>query len=133
MGRRGYPPGPPGHDDWDRRGPPRGFSPRRDDYRRRSPPRDYYDREREWRGGRSPPRRGPPPVEDGYGPPRGRYPDDAYDARGPPPRGGRYEDGYTNGHGRPPYGGGGPPSPRRRSPGARPYPPADYERPARYW
>lgn len=45
MGRRGggYPPAP--YDDYyDRRGPPRGYSPRRDDYRRRTPPpRDFYD------------------------------------------------------------------------------------------
>ncbi|KAL1842932.1 hypothetical protein VTJ49DRAFT_3720 [Mycothermus thermophilus] len=126
--RRGYP--PPMHDDYDRRGPPRGYSPRRDGYRdgyrERSPPprRDYYD---DRRGGyRSPPRRGPPPMDD-YPPPRGRY-DDPY--RGgprdyPPP------DPYMNGRGydRPP-----PPRdfPPPRDPYARdPYPPRDYE-PRRY-
>ncbi|KAF2007117.1 hypothetical protein P154DRAFT_541899 [Amniculicola lignicola CBS 123094] len=96
-GRRGYPPagGHPYYDDYDRRGPPRGYSPRRDDYRRRSPPREFYDRDRY---ARSPPRgRGPP---DEFAPPRARYPEEPYDARGPPPRRG-YEDPYTNGHARP--------------------------------
>ncbi|KAF1812942.1 hypothetical protein P152DRAFT_331355 [Eremomyces bilateralis CBS 781.70] len=99
----------------------RSRSPPRHDYRRRSPPRDYYmDR---YGGGRSPPRMRGPPVDD-Y-PPRGRFPDDAYDPRGPPPR--RYDaDPYVNGHGRPSYDR--PPSPGRRprSP-ARAYEPG-YER-----
>jgi len=116
MGRRGgggggYPPAP--YDDYyDRRGPPRGYSPRRDDYRRRTPPREFYDRR-----------------DGGYGrsPPRGRMggPDEA----GPPPR--RYDDPYMNGHGRP-YEAGRPPSPRGgarpRSPGGRP----PYDAPAEY-
>ncbi|KAJ6266126.1 hypothetical protein PSV08DRAFT_356378 [Bipolaris maydis] len=131
MGRRGYPPAP--YDDYyDRRGPPRGYSPRRDDYRRRTPPREFYDR-RDVGYGRSPPRGRMP---DEYGPPRARYPDDPYDARaGPPPR--RYDDPYMNGHGRP-YDGGRPPSPRGarpRSPGGRPpydAPPADYPPRGRY-
>ncbi|TKA58172.1 hypothetical protein B0A49_05385 [Cryomyces minteri] len=123
--RNGY--GPPPGDEYyhDRRGPPRGYSPRRDDYRRRTPPpRDYYDSRDRY--GRSPPRpRGP--VED-YPPPRRPYPDERYDARAPPP--GRYEpEPYVNGHGRA-YDR--PPSPRRpRSPG-RGYD-AGYERPPRYW
>ena len=121
-GRRGYPPAP--YDDYyERRGPPRGYSPRRgDDYRRRSPPRDFYEG-RDRYGRVSPRGRGPP---DEYGPPRPRYPEDPYDVRGPTPR--RYEDPYTNGHARP-YDGR-PPSPRGRprSPGGRPpfepeYPP----------
>ncbi|KAK4128436.1 hypothetical protein N657DRAFT_607818 [Parathielavia appendiculata] len=96
-------------DDYDRRVPPRGYSPRRDGYR-------------DGRGGyRSPPRRGPPPIDD-YPPPR-RY-DDPY--RGgprdyPPP------DPYMNGRAydrRPP-----PPDFPPRDPYVRePYPPRDYER-----
>ncbi|KAI9661039.1 MAG: hypothetical protein M1821_009366 [Bathelium mastoideum] len=114
--RGGY--GAASYDDYyDRRGPPRGWSPRREEYRRRTPPlRDYYDPRDRY--ARSPPRpRGPP---DDYPPPRRPYPEDPYDRRGPPPRG--YEaDPYMNGHG----GGHGrgyggyerPPSPRRpRSP-----------------
>ncbi|KAK4099824.1 hypothetical protein N658DRAFT_525260, partial [Parathielavia hyrcaniae] len=46
--RRSY---PPPVDEYDRRGPPRGYSPRRDGYR------DGYRY-------RSPPRRGPPPIDD---------------------------------------------------------------------
>jgi len=86
-GRRGYPAAP---DDYyhDRRGPPRGYSPRRDDYRRRSPPpRDYYDSRDRY--GRASPR------------PRGPV-DEPYDGRPPSPRGrprspGRtgYDDGYA--------------------------------------
>ncbi|PKS12856.1 hypothetical protein jhhlp_000196 [Lomentospora prolificans] len=66
-------------EDHDRRGPPRGYSPRRDGYRdgyrerspgRRPPPPDYYDDR--GRGYRSPPRR---PLDD-Y-PPRRGY-DDPY-------------------------------------------------------
>ncbi|KAL5115731.1 hypothetical protein ACEQ8H_006339 [Pleosporales sp. CAS-2024a] len=125
-GGGGYPPAP--YDDYyDRRGPPRGYSPRRDDYRRRTPPREFYDR-REGGYGRSPPR-GRMGGPDEYGPPRARYPDDPYDARaGPPPR--RYDDPYMNGHGRP-YEAGRPPSPRGarpRSPGGRP----PYDAPAEY-
>jgi RNA recognition motif-containing protein len=105
--RRAY---APPVDDYDRRGPPRGYSPRRDGYR------DGYRY-------RSPPRRGPPPVDD-YPPPRGRY-DDPY--RGgprdyPPP------DPYMNGRG---YDRRPPPAdfPPARDPYARePYPPRDYER-----
>ncbi|GAB7323932.1 hypothetical protein MBLNU13_g07352t1 [Cladosporium sp. NU13] len=104
--------GPPMDDYYDRRGPPRGYSPRRDDYRRRSPPPRYYDDPRDDRYGPPPRRGGPPPVDD-YPPPR-RYVDDRYGAPpGPPPRGGGagYEpDPYVNGHGREPYGR--PPSPR---------------------
>ncbi|KAF2766458.1 hypothetical protein EJ03DRAFT_177979 [Teratosphaeria nubilosa] len=109
-GRGGY--GPPPMDDYyDRRGPPRGYSPRRDDYRRRTPPpRGYYDDPREDRYG--PPRRGPPPPIDDYPPPRrgGGYPPDD---RGyaPPPQRAYPDDPYLNGHGREPYGR--PPSPRR--------------------
>ncbi|KAF2661124.1 hypothetical protein K491DRAFT_674110 [Lophiostoma macrostomum CBS 122681] len=102
-GRRAYPPAPY-EDDYYRRGPPRGYSPRRDDYRRRTPPRDYYDSRERY--GRTSPRPDP------YGPPRARYPDEPYDARGaPPPRRG-YEDPYVNGHSRPYEGR--PPSPRGR-------------------
>ncbi|GAB7356435.1 hypothetical protein MBLNU459_g7207t2 [Dothideomycetes sp. NU459] len=112
--------GPPPDDYYDRRGPPRGYSPRRDDYRRRSPPpRDYYDR----RGGgdpygaRSPPRARGPPADD-YPPPRRPYPEDSYGA--PPPRP-RYEpEPYTNGHGREPreaYGRPASPQPPRRDRG----------------
>ncbi|KAK3995829.1 Pre-mRNA-splicing factor srp2 [Cladorrhinum sp. PSN332] len=92
---------PRGVDDYDRRGPPRGYSPRRengyrDGYRERSPPprRDYYDDRA--RAYRSPPRRGPP--MDDYPPPRGRYDDVPPYGRAPrdyPP------DPYMNGHGRP--------------------------------
>ncbi|KAL2170213.1 hypothetical protein VTG60DRAFT_5081 [Thermothelomyces hinnuleus] len=118
---------PPPMDDYDRRGPPRGYSPRRDGYREpayreRTPPprRDYYD---DRRGGyRSPPRRGPP-IDD-Y--PRGRY-DDPY--RGgprdyPPP------DPYMNGRGYHDRRGPPPPDFPPRDPYARdPYPPPrDYER-----
>ena len=128
VGRRGYPPAP--YDDYhDRRGPPRGYSPRRDDYRRRTPPRDFYET-RERYGRMSPRGRGP---VDEYGPPRARYPEDPYDARGPPPRRGYEPDPYANGHGRPyePRA----PSPRgrpRSPPGSRP----GYEEPyppRRYW
>ncbi|KAF2262804.1 hypothetical protein CC78DRAFT_582248 [Lojkania enalia] len=125
VGRRGYPPAP--YDEYyDRRGPPRGYSPRRDDYRRRTPPRDFYDSRERYRAS-SPRGRGPP---DEYGAPR-RYPDDPYDARGAPPRRG-YEDPYMNGHGRP-YEGGRPPSPGRRprSPGRPPY--EEGYPPRRYW
>jgi len=124
MGRR-YPQAP--YDDYyDRRGPPRGYSPRRDDYRRRTPPRDFY--ESRDRYGRSPPRgRGP---ADEFGAPRPRYPDDPYEARGPPPR--RYDDPYMNGHGRP-YDAR-PPSPRGRprSPAGRPPYEGDYPPRGRY-
>ncbi|KAJ4161099.1 hypothetical protein NW765_005950 [Fusarium oxysporum] len=61
-GRRPY---PPPMDDYDRRGPPRGYSPRGGGgygYRDRSPRRDYYDDRARYR---SPPRR---PMED-YPPP----------------------------------------------------------------
>ncbi|CAG8973491.1 hypothetical protein HYALB_00002816 [Hymenoscyphus albidus] len=95
--RRPYP------DDYDRRGPPRGYSPRRDGgYRDRSPPRrGYYDDDR-GRYGRSPPRaRGP--IDD-YPPPRGRF-EDPYRRDYPP-------DPYVNG--RPPY-----------DRGPRDYPPRD--------
>ncbi|KAK4619984.1 Pre-mRNA-splicing factor srp2 [Fulvia fulva] len=127
-GRGGYGGGPPpgGDDYYDRRGPPRGYSPRRDDYRRRTPPpRGYYDDPRDDRYG--PPRGGRPSVDD-YPPPRGGgYPDDRYGP--PPPRRGGYEpEPYANGHGREPYAGR-PASPRREGGGyerrggyeARPY------------
>jgi len=125
--------GPPVDDYYDRRGPPRGYSPRRDDYRRRSPPPRYYDDPRDDRYGPPPPRRGGPPLDD-YPPPR-RYVDDRYGAPpGPPPRGGAppYDaDPYLNGHGREPYGRA--PSPRgdRRGGGSGGYD-RGYDRPA-YW
>ncbi|KAH7138894.1 hypothetical protein B0J11DRAFT_574840 [Dendryphion nanum] len=124
-GRR--PPPAPYDDYYERRGPPRGYSPHRNDYRRRTPPREYY--ENRDRYGRSPPRRGP--VED-YAAPRPRYPEEPYDARGPPPR--RYDDPYANGHSRP-YDAR-PPSPRAarpRSPGARPGFEESYPPRGRYW
>jgi hypothetical protein len=105
-------------DDYDRRGPPRGYSPRRDGYRDRSPPRrGYYDEDR-GRYGRSPPR-GRPPVDD-YPPPRRGGFEDPYRRDYPPP------DPYANG--RPPY----------DRPPPRDYPPrdagyADYDRRGRYW
>ncbi|KAK4175567.1 hypothetical protein QBC36DRAFT_22083 [Triangularia setosa] len=89
--------GPGRINDYDRRGPPRAYSPHRNggdyrgDYRDRSPVprRDYYDdRARPYR---SPPRRGPP--MDDY-PPARRY-DDPY--RGPP-RDYPPPDPYMNGH-----------------------------------
>ncbi|CAP66673.1 uncharacterized protein PODANS_4_8210 [Podospora anserina S mat+] len=91
--------GPGRMNDYDRRGPPRAYSPHRNgdyrpDYRDRSPVprRDYYeDRARPYR---SPPRRGPP--MDDY-PPARRY-DDPY--RGPP-RDYPPPDPYMNGGGRP--------------------------------
>ncbi|KAK5169366.1 uncharacterized protein LTR77_005341 [Saxophila tyrrhenica] len=122
---RGYGP-PPVDDFYDRRGPPRGYSPRRDDYRRRTPPpRGYYDDPREERFG---PPRGRPPMDDYPPPPRSRYPDDRYGGP-PPPRGYPEADPYMNGHGREPYGR--PPSPPRRDRGYEraPYEPA----PPRYW
>ncbi|KAH6707626.1 hypothetical protein DL95DRAFT_384517 [Leptodontidium sp. 2 PMI_412] len=99
-------------DEYDRRGPSRGYSPRRDGYRDRSPPRrGYYDDDR--RGYRSPPRaRGP--VDD-YPPPRGRF-EDPYRRDYPP-------DPYVNG--RAPYDR---PPPRDYPPRDAPY---DYERPPR--
>ncbi|GAB7363114.1 hypothetical protein MBLNU230_g3405t1 [Neophaeotheca triangularis] len=120
---RGYGP-PPGVDDYyDRRGPPRGYSPRRDDYRRRTPPpRDYYDDPRDRYG---PPRGGRPPIDDYPPPPRaygGR--DDRYG--GPPPPRDYPPDPYMNGHGREPYGR--PPSPPRRDRGYE----RGYDAP-RYW
>jgi RNA recognition motif-containing protein len=85
-GRRPYVPPP---EDYDRRGPPRAYSPRRDGYREgyrdRSPRREYYDDRARYR---SPPRR---PADD-YPPPRGRY-DDPYRRDFPPPPG----DPYANG------------------------------------
>lgn len=97
---RGYGP-PPGDDYYDRRGPPRGYSPRRDDYRRRTPPpRGYYDDPRDDRYG--PPRRGPP-MDDYAPPPRRGYPDDRYGGPPPPPPRGYADDPYMNGHGREPY------------------------------
>lgn len=105
-GRGGYG-GPPGDDYYDRRGPPRGYSPRRDDYRRRTPPPrgGYYD-DRDDRYGPPPPRGGRPPVDD-YPPARGGYPaDDRYGGPPPPRRGGYDAEPYANGHGgREPYGG----------------------------
>ncbi|PMD55671.1 uncharacterized protein K444DRAFT_654767 [Hyaloscypha bicolor E] len=101
-------------DDYDRRGPSRGYSPRRDGYRDRSPPRrGYYDDDRGRY--RSPPRaRGP--IDD-YPPPRGRFED--------PYRREPYPDPYING--RAPYDR---PPPRDYPP--RDYPPADYDRARRY-
>ncbi|KAL2114225.1 hypothetical protein VUR80DRAFT_10012 [Thermomyces stellatus] len=121
-GRRPY---MPPFDDYDRRGPPRGYSPRRDPYRdgyrdrspgRRLPPPDYYDDR--GRGYRSPPRR---PVDD-Y--PRRAY-DDLYRRDYPPP-----PDPYGNGR---PYDR----PPRDFPPRDAAYPrdgygPRDYDR-GRYW
>jgi len=105
IGRRGYPPAP--YDEYyDRRPPPRGYSPRRDDYRRRTPPREFYDRDR------YADRRAGPPEE--YGAPPRRYPDEPY----PPPRRG-YEEPYANGHAPRPYEGR-PPSPRAARPRSPP-------------
>ncbi|QIW94805.1 hypothetical protein AMS68_000323 [Peltaster fructicola] len=122
-GRYGPPP-PQDYYSYDRRGPPRGYSPRRDDdYRRRSPPRDYYPDPRDDHryGGPPPPRRGGP--EDYPAPPRGRYNDDRYGGPPPAPRGGYEQDQYSNGHGRePPYGGR--VSPRRDN---RPYDRGGYD------
>ncbi|ATZ54689.1 Bcnpl3 [Botrytis cinerea B05.10] len=109
-------------DDYDRRGPPRGYSPRRDAYRDRSPPRRaYYDDDR-GRYGRSPPPRPRGPIDD-YPPPRRGGFDDPYRRDYPP------ADPYVNGHGRPPY----------DRPPPRDYPPRDagyaddgYRR-GRYW
>ncbi|CAH0056434.1 unnamed protein product [Clonostachys solani] len=120
-GRRPYP-GPT--EDYDRRQPPRGYSPRRDapyGYRDRSPRRDYYD-DRGPRAYRSPPRR---PAED-YPPARGRY-DDPYRRDYAPP-----QDPYANGrpYERAPrdY------PPQRDAPYPREgYPPREYERGGRYW
>lgn len=131
-GRGGY--GGPPHDDYyDRRGPPRGYSPRRDDYRRRSPPPGrYYDDRADDRYG--PPRGGRPPVDD-YPPRGGSYggapPDDRYGGPPPPRRGGYEQEPYTNGHGRAPYAGrpASPPPPRRD--GGR-YE-RGYEEPRPYW
>ncbi|KAL1301707.1 hypothetical protein AAFC00_005916 [Neodothiora populina] len=127
-GRRGGYGPPPMDDYYDRRGPPRGYSPRRDDhYRRRSPPppRDYYDRRGDGYGRSPPPRARGPPLDD-YPPPRRPYPtDDAYGAPPAPRRGGGgsgagYDaDPYANGHGREPreprepYGRPASPPPRR--------------------
>jgi len=95
-GYHGYGAPPDGY--YDRRGPPRGYSPHRDDYRRRSPPRrdEYYDSRDRYR---SPPRgvKGPPP-NDGYPPPPRPYRGDPY---GPTPTR-RYEESYGNGYDRPP-------------------------------
>ncbi|KAK1672909.1 hypothetical protein BDP55DRAFT_634422 [Colletotrichum godetiae] len=118
-GRRPY---PPPVDDYDRRGPPRGYSPRRDGYREgyreRSPRREYYDERARYR---SPPRR---PMDD-YPPPRGRY-DDPYRRDYPPP-----PDPYVNGRG--PYDR----PPRDFPPREAGYPrdgyPREYERGGRYW
>lgn len=100
--RRPYPP----EDDY-RRGPARGYSPRRDTYRDRSPPRrGYYDDDR-GRYGRSPPR--PRAPIDDYPPPRRGGFEDPYRRDYPP------TDPYVNGHGRPPY----------ERPPPRDYPPRD--------
>lgn len=110
-------------DDYDRRGPPRAYSPRgyREGYRDRSPRRDYYnDRHGPYR---SPPRR---PMDD--------YP--------PPPRAGRYDDPYRRDYPPPdPYANGRPydrPPPRDFPPRDAGYPreggyPRDYDRGGRYW
>ncbi|KAF6832586.1 Pre-mRNA-splicing factor srp2 [Colletotrichum musicola] len=118
-GRRPY---PLPIDDYDRRGPPRGYSPRRDGYRdgyrERSPRREYYEDRARYR---SPPRR---PIDD-YPPPRGRY-DDPYRRDYPPP-----PDPYANGR---PYDR----TPRDFPPprdGAYPRDayPREYDRGGRYW
>ncbi|KAG9239438.1 hypothetical protein BJ875DRAFT_448093 [Amylocarpus encephaloides] len=108
-------------DDYGRRGPSRGYSPRRDGgggggYRDRSPPRrDYYEDDRGRY--RSPPRvRGP--IDD-YPPPRGRFED---------PYRREYPDPYLNGHGRPPPYDRGPRDypPRERRGYGEDYPPSRY-------
>ncbi|RJE22061.1 electron transfer flavoprotein-ubiquinone oxidoreductase [Aspergillus sclerotialis] len=107
--RRGY----GSIDGYDRRLPPRGYSPR-SHYRERSPiplRRDYYDRDGYIR--RTPPRA----RIDDYPPPRRVY-EDPYDAHPPPPP--RYDDPYL--HPRP-YG-------RPRTPPRADYVPYD-RRP--YW
>ncbi|KAM5435919.1 hypothetical protein McanCB21832_002736 [Microsporum canis] len=112
--RRG-PPYPPA-EDYDRRGPPRGYSPR-GHYRERSPHggRDYYDRD--GYGRRSPPRA----RVDDYPPPRRPY-DDPYEMRsGGPPR--HYDDPYMPRGA--PFGG------RPRSPPRGDY--GGYERRGGYW
>ncbi|KAI9738975.1 MAG: hypothetical protein M1818_005289 [Claussenomyces sp. TS43310] len=93
IGRRPYP-----VDDYERRGPPRGYSPRRDiGYRDRSPRRDYYDDR--GRYGRSPPRARGPPIDDYPQPPRRGGYEDPYRREYPPPP----ADPYMNGHGSRPY------------------------------
>ncbi|KAK2880114.1 hypothetical protein FQN49_000561 [Arthroderma sp. PD_2] len=114
--RRGGPPYPPA-EDYDRRGPPRGYSPR-GHYRERSPHgrRDYY--ERDGYGRRSPPRA----RVDDYPPPRRPY-DDPYEMRGGggPPR--HYDDPYMPRGA--PFGG------RPRSPPRGDY--GGYDRRGGYW
>lgn len=98
----GYRRGPPmdDRDYYDRRGPPRGYSPRRDDYRRRSPPPGAYYDERDDPYRAPPPRRRGPPMDD-YPPRGGRYADDRY---GPPPGASRgYADADPYPNGRDPY------------------------------
>ncbi|KAI6352195.1 hypothetical protein MCOR25_009497 [Pyricularia grisea] len=127
-GRRPY--GPPG-DEYDRRGPPRGYSPPRrdgyrDGYRDRSPPRrEYYDDRARYR---SPPRHGRGPPMDDYPPPppRGRYDHDPYRRDYPPP------DPYANGrpYDRPPPRDFPPRDPGYAREGGYP---REYDRPGRYW
>ncbi|KAG8525965.1 uncharacterized protein KY384_000727 [Bacidia gigantensis] len=112
-GRGGYPPN--GGYDYDRRPPPpRGYSPRREEYRRRSPPPrdDYYGRHGSYRSPPRGPPRGAPPMDDGYGAPRGGYgrEPDPYSA---PPRRGAYDDPYARNGDYPP--------PRRSPPPPRGY------------
>jgi len=91
--RRPYP-----VDDYDRRGPPPRYSPRRDGYRDRSPPRrGYYDDRGRYE--RSPPRpRGP--VDDYPPPTRSRAYEDPYRRDYPP--GGDYMNGHSRPYDRPP-------------------------------
>lgn len=102
-------------DDYDRRGPARGYSPRRESYRDRSlPRRGYYEEDR--------PHYGRSPVR-----PRG-----AAEDYPPPRRGGGFEDPYRRDYPPEPYVNGR--NPRDYPP--REYPPRDapyeYERPRRY-
>ncbi|KAI6246516.1 hypothetical protein HI914_05823 [Erysiphe necator] len=103
-------------DDYDRRGPARGYSPRRDGYRDRSVPRRGYYEDDRTRYGRSPIRpRGP---VDEYPPPRrsGGF-EDPYRREYP-------TDSYVNGRSARDY------PPRDYPPRDAPF---DYERPRRYW
>lgn len=117
----------PSYDGYDRRGPPRGYSPRREGppygYRNRSPRREYYEDRGPYH---SPPRR---PMADYMAPPpRGRYDDYRHDYPPPPP-----PDPYAQErqYHRPPRG-----FPPRDAP---PYPPRDggygrdYGREGHYW
>ncbi|CCU74494.1 \x09 pre-mRNA splicing factor [Blumeria hordei DH14] len=110
--RRSYP-----ADDYERRAPNRGYSPRRDAYRDRSVPRRGYYEDDRTRYGRSPPRARAPTEE---------YP--------PPRRGAAFEEPYRRDYPSDPYVNGRNP---RDYAHPRDYPhrdtPYEYERPRRYW